>query len=341
MIVSIAVTSCNEDDFTGQSTMVPVIPFPGITITDLPVNVIMEEKDTVMEFTFTVQDAQTVDIKLRMSVDPASTATEGEDFELSATSVVIPAFTTTASFELEIFKDDTPEDDETIIINVGDASTANAEFEPRQMSIVLTNFRAETLDIEVDWNVPFPIYGDGTMLNTCEINPAFIPDIDPTVYTLPDLNFFSYSDDYSACPEEFTNVGNEGGWPDGRYLFTTFFWSNPLQGFPDVTTDYEVTVSVARPGVILGTSFMQREDQWFNSDDDGFVQCFPCNMGEVIETLLFELEIDNGVFKFYDPVNMDEILTARSANGGMDFRNEKLEATAGQEIPDISNLTDW
>lgn len=313
-VAAFALTGCNEDDFTGDSTMQPVIPFPGITLLgDLPVGVIMVEKDTTMEFELVLATPQTVDVSIKISVDESSTAEEGSDFALSTTNVTIPAFTTTGSFEVSFFRDGEPEDDETAVINIGDQTTANAVFETRQMTVVLTNYFEETMDIEIDWEGEFEFAG--MIFPIC-------PNVDIDPIALADnAGTYSYSDDWGACPEFFSMVGDGqptssgiGGsnivWGVDSYTFLSDLYSNALFGYGLGSVEFPITVTVQRLGITLPFDFLQRADQTMNGDDPGYAQD-----GNGTTTLMFVLDIEAGnVYKFYDPVNSDLILETRTRN---------------------------
>jgi hypothetical protein len=330
-VVTFAFTGCDTDDFTGQSTMVPTTPFPGITVSELPMNVIFQERDTTLEFTFTMASIQTVDVSIKISVDPSSTATEGEDFQLNSRNVVIPAFTTTGSFSVDFFVDGIPEPDaETVVINVGDNTTANAVFAPQQMSVTLTNFSLPTMDILVDWEGEFEFAG--LVFPICpnvDIDPVAIAD---------DAGTYSYSNDWGACPEIFTGVGDGqptsspiGGsdivWGEDAYLFFGDLYSNGLFGYGLGTVEYPMTTTIARVGVTLPYEYLQREDQVMNGDDPGYAQD-----GNGTQSLLFVLVIEAGnVYKFYDPVNDELFLTTRMASLLENARKEKALTFPGHD----------
>lgn len=316
-IIFMATTGCNPDDFTGQSTMIPTTPFPGITVSALPMNVVMEEVDTTMEFSVTLASVQTVDVSIKISVDPSSTATEGEDFTLSTHNVVIPAFTTSGSFSVTIVRDGIPEaDEETMIINVGDVTTANAVFAPQQMSITLTNYFLATLNIVMDWDKEFEFIG--TSFTTCPFT-----DLD-NVCLADDAGTYSYSNDWGACPEEFTNVGDGmpttsliGGsnivWNPDSYLFIVDLFFNGLQNSGLGDLDFPVVVHIERLGVTLPFSWPQRADQAFNGDSFDYYAEPPNSPSPPGLVILMTMEAGN-VYKFYDPVDDDLLLTTRMSN---------------------------
>jgi hypothetical protein len=322
-ILLFAVTSCNEDDFTGQSTMVPTTPFPGISVSSLPMGVVMEERDTTMEFTLTLASVQTVDVSVKIGVDASSTATDGDDFTLSSRNVVIPAFTTTGSFSLTLFGDGLPEPTEEVVINVGDNTTANAVFAPQQITISLLNSKLETMDILIDWEGEFEFAG--MIFPIC-------PNVDIDPLALADAGTFSLSDDWGACPEQFSNVGDglptnsqlAGSnivWNPDTYLFLSDLYSNGLFGYGLGSVEYPITATISRTGVTLPFDYLQRADQTMNGDDPGYAED-----GNGTTTMIFVLVIEAGnVYKFYDPVNDDLILTSRMANALNAARAVKAE----------------
>ena len=113
--------SCDQEDNTGLSTIVPTNPSLSITTSVSSLSLI--EDDSSYGFTVTISETQLVDIKLSVS-QIGGDATMGEDFSVSG-SLIIPAGSTSASGSITILSDELMEETETVKIQIGDNTTAN------------------------------------------------------------------------------------------------------------------------------------------------------------------------------------------------------------------------
>ena len=94
---------------------------------------------TVATVTATLSRASTQTVTLPVLVDPASTATGGgNDYSLSASQLVFPAGTTSASLSVTITRDLVQEPDETIVLRLGTPSNATVGA-PATQTITIVN----------------------------------------------------------------------------------------------------------------------------------------------------------------------------------------------------------
>ena len=147
--LALFVTSCTADQepYLGDSNATPTSP--QITITTDVTNLSLIEDDSSYSYTVEMSTAQLVDTHIAIS-QIGGDATEGEDFSIDHT-IVISAGSTTGSGTITILSDEILEDTETVTIQVGDNSTANASLTPQTMTFTILNVTEGDLVIDLGW----------------------------------------------------------------------------------------------------------------------------------------------------------------------------------------------
>lgn len=146
-MISFAMVSCETEDNTGYSTLVPASPT--ITITsESGSTVALTEDDSKHKFTVTLSGPQIVDVKLLVS-QIGGTA-DASDFTVTP-SLVIPAGSTSATGEITILSDDMKEEAETLIIQVGDQTTGNVSLTPVSITFNINNLTSGDLVVDLSW----------------------------------------------------------------------------------------------------------------------------------------------------------------------------------------------
>lgn len=141
-------TSCEKDNYTNDSMMSPVsttatitIPFPSVTLV---------EDGSSYTIQVALSTKQTVDVKLYVKAI-SGTASETSDYTMDH-SIIIPAGSTTGSAKITIKRDDVYEPTETLKVQIGDATTANASVTPKTMDFTILNYTEGDLKIAYSWN---------------------------------------------------------------------------------------------------------------------------------------------------------------------------------------------
>lgn len=277
LMLAMLFTSCDEDDNTGASELVATNPT--ITITG-ETNVTVTESDQEFVYTATLSTEQIVDVVVYINVLDG-TATSGEDFELSDSKIVIPAYSTSASFSVKIKLDlDIYEETETFTLQFGDSRTANATISPITASFTINNVfgtPVEELEIVTTWGVSPFLTVDAATNEITELNKCDLVDIDLVTFRLNDeggLDYVEQGGATGACPE--TNILDYGTLGDGTYFLVAYYYDGltyaefdpilyPLQVTASRYNDLEGTLAIAG-----SASYTQSDDEfYFTSNDTG------------------------------------------------------------------------
>ena len=272
LAVVFAFSSCIENP--EASLITTVAPF---SITEAPTLIMTDEADAeTITVNFKLSQSQVVATAVTVTVDTEnSTAVEGEDFILSSNLVSIDAYGFGGSFDIDIISDVLPEPAEPdvafITIGPADQSVTNWTVD-NSATIELQIFNDTSgsygLQILTDWDgflaVPsiagttdpvFPICANGV-------------DLDPVFYSNSGNDFFTYSDDYAACPEVFTGVQD---YPEDTFYMFVENYANPFGPFADALGSICMDVTIVRPGISF-LNFVQESDLCYIATDLGYSQ---------------------------------------------------------------------
>jgi hypothetical protein len=233
MALVLLVSSCSSDqeEYTGAGNVVPTSP--QITITPEVSNLSLVEDDSSYSYTVALSTVQLVDVVVKISqVD--GDATMGEDFTID-NSLVISAGSTSATGTITILSDELAEETETVTIQVGDNTTANASITPETMTFTILNLSEGDLVIDLEWAQAVSVtdnYGE-------EADPLDVGDLR---LLLTDTNFGTL---LSVDTGDFEQLIVPENGPDGTYYIVADYFSAT-----DVITNLNLDLTINQFGKI-------------------------------------------------------------------------------------------
>lgn len=231
-LLGVVLWSCDESDNTGDSELTP--NNPTVDITALSNSFTIDEADTTFVITATLSEAAIVDISL--DVNTSGTATEDEDYELSTHQMMIPRGSLTATMEVTILADEvTAEEDETLVVSIGDNTNANAQITTTDFTWTLNN----TPDFAVNSYITLVASWDNGETTVAGDSYCDAFDVDVILQNETGTVDLSYAMATGACPEE-------GNWElgDGTYRIGTALFDAPDLG--DYAVDIPITLTLYR-----------------------------------------------------------------------------------------------
>ena len=213
LLVGLIFSSCDNEDYTGYSTVEPV---DGVTLSVTPSftsSVTMVEKDSTFEYTLQLSQAQAVDVKVFAYVT-AGTATVGEDFSYTD-NITIPAGKTSGKGKITVLSDDLEEEIETFTIQIGDQTVANVTYTPVIFDFTIQNYTTDGLTIDMSWTTDvFDVVGiDLDPEETCDLRMLILDATDNSVVEIIDGG-------------SFENYSGMDTLPNGEYLIAVDFYSS-------------------------------------------------------------------------------------------------------------------
>lgn len=210
-------TSCEDNEPVDVSSITNV-PMELASLTEQS-NVF--ERSGVHTINFEFNEGQIVGTTVAVSVDPSSTAVEGEDFNLIDHRVSVDPYLRTGSFTYEILEDTDPaEGTENIVFKLQrDEDSAFGIGTPRLATVAIADSVNTDLFMTFDWEGEFEYAGDIY---------AICPFVDMDVLVLDadgnDLGIYGAAT--GACPEFLVF----SGMPDGDYYLGSNMWDTGLAG---------------------------------------------------------------------------------------------------------------
>lgn len=218
MVVGAFVMSCDEDDATGHSKLVP--SNPTISMANVgSIAAISDEVDGTHVIDVTMSAAQIVDIAVHV-FQTKGDAVEGEDFSLSTSRLVIPAGETTGSITVTILADGVIENSETFTLQIGDERTANATITPVTADFTISNYEDGDLLVSLEWGTADPVFDrEGDEMDPTDIADLrlLIVDASNPFYTV------EYDNADGGSFEEYTL--EDALWADGTYYIAADFYA--------------------------------------------------------------------------------------------------------------------
>lgn len=239
LVASLVAVSCSDEETgVGYSTLNPNEGTSAtITVTGGNSFTVNDGVDTEIPFTVTLNQPQVVDITVNIK-QIAGDATEGEDFSLSASQIVIPAYSTTVSGSIKVLKDELAEDTETFTIQIADQTTANASITPVNVDFTITNFTDGDLAIDLEW-----VISEKTTDNSGEeLDPVDFADMVLSISSTPD----TAGDIDVADGAGFEGLVLPADTPDGTYYVVASFWS----ANEDIIRDLDLMLTLNQVGNI-------------------------------------------------------------------------------------------
>ena len=209
--------------------------------------------ENIASYTLTASEGYTTDMKFKIEFLPNESTGSLEDIEVSLDAspidfgidgflAVITKNTTSASFTITSVFDVLPETAETFKFKVYPVGDLNGSVADASQTFTLTigNSTTDSLLMTLDWN------GEGEYLGLDnEYHSLSDFDFDLEVY---DDGFNVVLASYSASPEEIEFLG---AYPDGTYYIVPSFWSGAFATTPMLPINFDVNLTVAKPGVFV------------------------------------------------------------------------------------------
>lgn len=202
MLLTWVAFACDNEEYKNDSTLSPSNPSVNIEIANS--NVTLLEQDSTFQFQITLSTPQIVDVAVYVTAIDG-TATEGEDFTLEG-EVIIPANQTTGTAVVKINGDVISEDTETLVVQIGDDRTANAQISPKTVTFTINNVSETDLPLELSWAAD---YYDATG----ELVPA--TDVADMIFYVTDL---AGNVELTENGTGFEEIVVTEALPDGEYL---------------------------------------------------------------------------------------------------------------------------
>jgi len=239
--------SCSEDS-PELSTITSTAPVQFNGINDN--YTISEGEELVLDYS--LGDNQIFD--LTVEYDLGGTASEGDDYDVSAHSSDIAALEKAGSLTLASYEDFDTEGDETVTITFT-GSRGDGSIISKTTTVTIKDVINQGLVMIFDWDVPFTFAGSN--YTTC-------PYIDLDVYVLDsdgnDLGIYGAAT--GACPE--TLIFN-ADMADGTYYLASNMWENGLAGL-SLNLDMPITMTAFKQNVFSVT--YTQTDVWTSEDPD-------------------------------------------------------------------------
>jgi len=234
------------------------------------------------------------------------TAVEHEDYEIH--DAIVQPYSDTAQLVVEILEDATPEDVETLDLQVIRPSLASKylihpDSELPLVHITIENYVSDALDMSFNFDVDL-IYG-GDAYSSCTygvdldmfVSNAAGFDINDPWATFNGTNYAATGD----CPEDF-DMDMEA-WGDGEYIIWHELWDNVNAGLWE-DQKVPITTTFQRAGVFTET-LVQDDSQAMNSNDLGEAQG-----GTNTHGIIAKVVIADGKFTISD-YNGDEVISGK------------------------------
>ncbi len=233
MAFVLLVSSCTTDqeEYTGAGNVIPTSP--QITITPEVSNLSLIEDNSSYTYTVDLSTTQLVDVVVKVS-QIGGDATMGDDFTID-NSLVIRAGSTSATGTITILADELAEDTETVTIQVGDNTTANASITPETMTFTILNVSEDDLIIDLEWMQAVSVtdnFGE-------EADPLDVADLR---LLLTDANFGTL---LSADTGDFEQLVVPGNGPDGTYYIVADYFAAT-----DILTNLNLDLTLNQLGKI-------------------------------------------------------------------------------------------
>lgn len=233
-LIGVAFVACKEDD-TEISTITSFDKFSTI----LPAPIVVAEADATHTITFSFDDKQIMDVHVAVSTAASSTATEGEDFDLSTHEVSVGALERTGSVDITVHADSEPEGDETVVLRF-EGVDAHGLPTPVESLVLTIRDSIYATAVQLDWEGTFEYAGSTYTL--CD-------NVDIDLFILDSNGEFAggFGGATANCPEAMI----VGTLPDGTYSIVANLYDNGLFGAPDIDTiPIPMTVTLYKGGVL-------------------------------------------------------------------------------------------
>lgn len=231
--------SCNEDDLTGDSTMIPSSPTLSVSL-DFDDNTTLIESETEYSFTVNLSEPQVADVVVYLTQIDGS-ATDGADFSFPHT-MRIPAGSTSLSNVITIHADEEVEATENAVIKIGTGLESNVQKTNSQtVSFNIQNVTSDDLVIGLEWEAAVTVtdnFGN-------EIGPTDLADLRLLITNVPYTAIIDGAD--GASFETYSLTGDS---TDGEYYVVADFYAAE-----DISSDLNLTATFNQTGTINALTY--------------------------------------------------------------------------------------
>lgn len=303
------ITSCKKDEYKDYSTLVKSNNTE-LMLLGVPSSLIVREDtaDLIATITLSLSEPQIVDVHVPIT-QISGNATQLDDYELSSTEIVFPAYSKgPQTFTVKILDDNIVEGDETFTLQLGNELTSNTIFTPKTMDVTITNATDLELNMSFAWAKDYLLHYWDAEGNDTTVNTMNAIDID--IYVFDSLGSAGGNDQgiYDAAtgahPELLTLTAPD---QEGVYVIAANLWVNfyRLLGYGALSLPqgpFPITTTFNRKGVLNPIKLVQDDALAFNTntedtDNDGgnpFQDLFKV----VVKPNMFIIyNIDGSIFK--------------------------------------------
>ena len=246
MVLLFFIFSCDKEDYTDYSTLVPTKPT--VTITVANSNITLVEQNATYTFDVTLSEAQISDVAVYITVVEGGTATLNEDFIIDNMSnkVNIPASKLSGTAVIKVLADDLQEPTETFTIQIGDERTGNVNITYATVNFTITNSVQPELTVDLSWETDIAdVIGD-VGLDPDEIVDLRFLIIDPSdesvVLVIDGGSFESFG--------TLTDTLADGSYlADGDYVIAVDIYSTINLGYVNVPITLDLELKFNQYGV--------------------------------------------------------------------------------------------
>ncbi|WP_298555403.1 hypothetical protein [uncultured Algibacter sp.] len=255
LVIILAFTSCDDQDLSpiGDESSKPIV-----TATSA-VSSINEAGSPVVSITINFDKP----IKTTTSFTASQVGGTASESDFTLSNAVVPAYQTSTTMEVVINDDITPEESETIELQIV-ASTVSDFHEvigSPTVSLTIENSTTDEFVVNLNWDGEY-VDSDGDPHSICDF----------------DMDFEIYNEDftgpidasYNNCPEEIRV--SPGSLDDGNYWLVPSFWTSASGVPPAQNLVLPVLFTLSQPGVALET--IDLTGTW-NTNTGGQVQGNP------------------------------------------------------------------
>jgi hypothetical protein len=234
-LLVVGLVACKEDD-TEIST---ITSFEKFSLTNLPAPIVVAEADAAHGITFNFDDKQIMDVHVAIETASSSTATEGEDFDLSTHEIAVAALGKSGSFEISVHSDFEGEGDETVVLHFSGTDPHGLPT-PVESHVLTIRDSIYPVAVQLDWEGTFQ-YAGGTY--------TLCGNADIDLFLVDDQGNFAggFGGATANCPERMFT----GTLTDGDYGIVANLYDNGLFGAPGIDTiPIPMVVTVFKGGVV-------------------------------------------------------------------------------------------
>jgi hypothetical protein len=234
--------SCNDNEATGDSVLVPSSPTLSVAL-GFTANQNLVEVDKDYTFTVSLSEPQIVDVNVKLE-QVAGTATDGEDFDIPHI-VKIKAGTTSATATISLHADELIEETETATIRIGTGLESNVQaVNSADVNFTIGNLTADDLVASLSWATQVPVtdhFGTDIPATTL-LNLRLLLTSDPSKDNILD----------GANGDGFETFELDGTTPDGTYYLVADFYNNDNIPVDLSPTAIDLTLQFDQTGTING-----------------------------------------------------------------------------------------